>query len=89
MAQNISLMGADYSAVPAVNLPKTGGGYARFTDVSGSTVSADKMTNGTIGYDANGELVTGSLVVKHYYYGTTDPVAANLNDGDIYLKVVT
>lgn len=89
MAQNISLMGADYSAVPAVNLPKTGGGYARFTDTSSSTCSASNMVSGTVGVDANGELVTGSLVVKHYYYGTIDPVAANLNDGDIYLKVVT
>lgn len=89
MAQNISLMGADYSAVPAVNLPKTGGGTARFTDTSASTCAASNMTSGTIGYDSNGELVTGSLVVKHYYYGTTDPVAADLNDGDIYLKVVT
>lgn len=89
MAQNISLMGADYSAVPAVNLPKTGGGTARFTDTSASTCAASNMTSGTIGYDSNGELVTGSLVVKHYYYGTNDPVAANLNDGDIYLKVVT
>ena len=89
MAQNISLMGADYSAVPAVNLPKTGGGTARFTDTSASTCAASNLTSGTIGYDSNGELVTGSLVVKHYYYGTTDPVAANLNDGDIYLKVVT
>lgn len=89
MAQNISLMGADYSAVPAVNLPKTSGGYARFTDTSASTCAASNMTSGTIGYDANGELVTGSLVIKKYYYGTNDPVAANLNDGDIYLKVVT
>lgn len=32
MAQNISLLGANYSAVPAVDLPKTGGGTARFID---------------------------------------------------------
>lgn len=30
MAQNITLMGASYSDVPAVNLPKTGGGTATF-----------------------------------------------------------
>lgn len=32
MAQNITLMGASYSAVPSVNLPKTGGGTASFID---------------------------------------------------------
>lgn len=32
MAQNITLLGASYSAVPAVNLPKTGGGTASFID---------------------------------------------------------
>lgn len=32
MAQNITLMGASYSAVPAVDLPKTGGGTATFID---------------------------------------------------------
>lgn len=32
MAQNITLLGASYSAVPAVTLPKTGGGTAKFID---------------------------------------------------------
>lgn len=32
MAQNITIMGASYSDVPAVTLPKTGGGTATFYD---------------------------------------------------------
>lgn len=32
MAQNITLLGASYSNVPAVTLPKTGGGTATFID---------------------------------------------------------
>lgn len=32
MAQNITLLGASYSDVPAVTLPKTGGGTAKFID---------------------------------------------------------
>lgn len=32
MAQNITLLGASYSDVPAVELPKTGGGTATFID---------------------------------------------------------
>ena len=34
MAQNITLMGANYPDVPAVDLPKTGGGTARFVDLN-------------------------------------------------------
>ena len=34
MAQNISLLGADYPDVPAVQLPKTGGGTAMFYDIN-------------------------------------------------------
>lgn len=75
MAQNISLMGADYSAVPAVNLPKTNGGLARFTDVSESTIAAEKMTYGTIGYDANGDPVTGSIIDGDLLsYGTAEKI---------------
>jgi hypothetical protein len=32
MAQDITLMGASYQDVPAVTLPKTGGGMATFVD---------------------------------------------------------
>lgn len=32
MAQNITLLGASYTDVPAVTLPKTGGGTAKFVD---------------------------------------------------------
>lgn len=32
MAQDITVQGASYTGVPAVDLPKTGGGTARFID---------------------------------------------------------
>lgn len=56
MAQNITLMGANYPNVPAVQLPKTGGGTAKFideTDVvtyyTGSTTpSSSQGQNGDI-----------------------------------------
>ena len=34
MAKNITLMGADYPDVPAVQLPQTGGGTATFYDIN-------------------------------------------------------
>lgn len=44
MAQNITLMGADYTDVPAVDLPKTGGGTARFVDALGVVTSVNGET---------------------------------------------
>ena len=44
MAQNITIMGASYSDVPAVQLPKTGGGTARFDDASITTATAYIIT---------------------------------------------
>ena len=44
MAQNVTIAGAQYSSVPAIDVPKTGGGTARFYDVSGSET---KTANGT------------------------------------------
>ena len=61
MAKNISLMGADYPDVPAVVLPKTGGGSATFVDadtmamtmtiVSGKFASSEGFSS-TIAYPA-------------------------------------
>ena len=60
MAQNITLLGASYSAVPAVTLPKTGGGTAKFTDVTETTASASDVAQNKVFFDANGTKQTGS-----------------------------
>lgn len=60
MAQNITLMGASYSAVPAVTLPKTGGGTASFTDVSDTTATAADVASGTYFYTAAGVRTEGT-----------------------------
>ena len=60
MAQNITLMGANYSAVPAVNLPKTGGGTAKFTDVSPTTAEDSDVASGKIYFKSDGTQSTGT-----------------------------
>lgn len=60
MAQNITLMGASYSAVPAVRLPKTGGGTADFTDVSDTTAAAADVASGKYFYTAAGVKTEGT-----------------------------
>lgn len=60
MAQNITLMGASYSAVPAVTLPKTGGGTATFTDVSDTTATAADVASSKYFYTASGVRTQGT-----------------------------
>lgn len=60
MAQNITLLGASYSDVPAVKLPKTGGGNATFTDVTDTTAVASDVATGKYFYLSDGSRVQGT-----------------------------
>lgn len=60
MSQNISLWGATYSAVPAVTLPKSGGGTATFTDVTDTTAAAADVATGKYFYTASGVRTQGT-----------------------------
>ncbi len=60
MAQNITLLGASYTAVPGVQLPKTGGGTALFTDVTPTTATASDVATGKVFFDAVGTQTTGT-----------------------------
>lgn len=60
MAQNITLMGASYSAVPAVQLPKTGGGTATFTDVTDTTAATSDVASGKYFYTSAGVRTEGT-----------------------------
>lgn len=86
MAQNITIWGASYSNVPAVTLPKTGGGTARFDDTSDATADATVINSGSSAY-VNGVKVSGSQVIQVYRTGSTVPSSSLGNNGDIYLRV--
>ena len=86
MAQNITIWGASYSNVPAVTLPKTGGGTARFDDTTDATADATVINVGSSAY-VNGVKVSGSQVIQVYRTGSTTPSSSLGNNGDLYLKV--
>ena len=86
MAQNITIWGASYSNVPAVTLPKTGGGTARFDDTSDASADATVINSGSSAY-VNGVKVSGSQVIQVYRTGSTTPSSSLGNNGDLYLKV--
>ena len=82
MAQNITVQGASYADVPAVVLPKTGGGTASFTDVSDTTAAAADVASGKYFYTAAGVKTEGTasgggggsvdwddVIAKTYQYG--------------------
>ena len=60
MAQNITLLGASYSDVPSVLLPKTGGGTASFTDVTDTTAAAADVASGKYFYTSAGVRMQGT-----------------------------
>jgi hypothetical protein len=60
MSQNITLMGASYSAVPAVTLPLTGGGTARFDDCTVVTAAASDVASGKVFVASDGTITTGT-----------------------------
>lgn len=72
MAQNVTLMNANYSDVPAVLLPKTGGGTARFDDASITTATASDVLSGKKFLASDGTITTGTLTGTWKKIGTAE-----------------
>ena len=64
MAENVIINGITYQNVPEVDIPKVGGGTAKFMDTSDATLSSGaQMLNGVTAY-GNGVKVTGNIESK-------------------------
>ena len=60
MAQNVVINSVTYSNVPEVDIPKSGGGNAKFYDTSGADISAGDVLTGKTAYGSSGS-VSGSM----------------------------
>ena len=72
---DISLLGATYPDVPAVVLPKDGGGTASFFDVSDTDAAAADVLSGKLFHGSDGSLITGSasLGTPVTWFGAINP----------------
>ena len=76
MAQNVVINGVTYSSVPEVDIPKSGGGTAKFYDASGTDVVAANVLDGVKFVGANGE-DTGSMTNNGATGGTISTKAGS------------
>lgn len=77
MAQNVTINGVTYQNVPEVDIPKNGGGTAKFFDTAdGDITSADVLT-GKTGFNATGS-VTGSMANNGSTSGTISTKAGTV-----------
>ena len=63
MAQNVIINGVTYQNVPEVNIPKVGGGTAKFMDTDDANAAATDMLSGKTAY-VNGTKITGQIPSK-------------------------
>ena len=78
MAQNVVINGVTYQDVPEVDIPKSGGGTAKFYDTAGANAAADDILTGKTAYGANGS-VSGSMANNGSTSGTISTKAGTVS----------
>lgn len=69
MAQNVIINGVTYSNVPEVDIPKSGGGTAKFYDTASADAGAGDILAGKTAFGASGS-VSGSMANNGSTSGT-------------------
>ena len=69
MAQNVIINGVTYQNVPEVDIPKSGGGTAKFYDTAAADLSAADLLTGKTAFGSSGS-VSGSMANNGSTSGT-------------------
>ena len=69
MAQNVIINGVTYQSVPEVDIPKSGGGTAKFYDTASADAAAGDILTGKTAFGASGS-VSGSMANNGSTSGT-------------------
>lgn len=77
MAQNVIINSVTYQNVPEVDIPKSGGGTAKFFDTSAADISAGDVLTGKTAFGANGT-VSGSMANNGSTSGTISTKAGTV-----------
>lgn len=77
MAQNVIINGVTYSNVPEVDIPKSGGGTAKFYDTAGADIGAGDVLTGKTAFGASGA-VSGSMANNGSTSGTISTKAGTV-----------
>ena len=77
MAQNVIINGVTYQSVPEVDIPKSGGGTAKFFDTAGADITAADVLTGKTGFGSSGS-VSGSMANNGSTSGTISTKAGTV-----------
>lgn len=77
MAQNVIINSVTYQNVPEVDIPKSGGGTAKFYDTAGADVAAADLLTGKTAFGSSGE-VSGSMANNGSTSGTISTKAGTV-----------
>lgn len=78
MAQNVIINGVTYQSVPEVNIPKAGGGTAKFYDTAGASAEAADVLAEKVVFGADGSVV-GTMPNNGATGGTIGTKAGTVN----------
>lgn len=77
MAQNVIINSVTYQNVPEVDIPKSGGGTAKFYDTASADISAGDVLTGKTAFGSSGE-VSGSMANNGSTSGTISTKAGTV-----------
>jgi len=77
MAQNVTIAGASYTDVPAINVPKTGGGTATFLDITEQVITVNIAS-----FNSLPQTVSDAAITADHVAVTCEPGTPTAQIGD-------